>query len=595
MTPLDTIALLQALAQALDGVKARLGPRRWESFRGRLLAILLELERRGLAEGALDAWQSIDTLLEKYAVYDMLGRDEPSCTRSYGMPEGLDGNRRSIVDGERLLRTLTSKLGGALAYPPIEVYPATRVPDEVAVGEVFRVEVFALAAPAPGAMKRLALERRQPGPLDLVVELRLRPGLEPAGSTSAVLRIPEEGDSAGVVFTVVAREPGLHEITIELRQGVPVNWLHPRVRVAEQAKALSPAAAVPASAGPFEVPSNPSPCLSLGIDLPVGAGDHCYMRVNLGGDASILPAPCAGEVKLSANATDTLIQFAWKLKDCLGDPRSTTETYREGNLVDLGRELGDKLLPGSVARALCETLSRRGQGIPLHIVSDDAWMPWEAVALGDGLFLGDQFAVTRWLRSGALRYDLSDSPAILVAPPARDICVDRERASLGVAPGQELTRAEEVRARLQPSSGSIGLLHFACHGSAVSLDLGEQFWPVNVPRLPDGAERGPLVGSSVFLNACEAGTPARGLTGHGGWAECFLAAGAAVVVAPSWKVDSEIASRFASAFYDGLKKRSAVGEAARLARLAVRRPGDPDRLAYAVYASPGATLKLGAP
>jgi len=95
---------------------------------------------------------------------------------------------------------------------------------------------------------------------------------------------------------------------------------------------------------------------------------------------------------------------------------------------------------------------------------------------------------------------------------------------------------------------------------------------------------------ACFLNACEAGTPGRGLTGHGGWAEVFLEAGAAVVVAPSWSIETGFAARFAAHFYKVLGEGRTAGAAARDTRLTMRGEGDPDRLAYAVYASPWAQL-----
>lgn len=239
------------------------------------------------------------------------------------------------------------------------------------------------------------------------------------------------------------------------------------------------------------------------------------------------------------------------------------------------------------------------EGTALHIEAEDPWVPWEMSSLGTSGFLGERFAVTRWLRSGSPWERLAGGRAVLVAPSMNPpLQVNDERVALrgisGDGPLELRTALETMRAIA--ATDAIGFLHFACHG------LAEPAAPLGGRLALEGGELRPvdvgaadaLAGACVFLNTCEAGIEARTLSGHGGWANAFLLrAGVGAFVAPSWSVGDRVASMFARGFYRHLTDGRTVGEAARIARTQVRDrvgAGNPDRLAYAVYASPTARL-----
>jgi CHAT domain-containing protein len=216
-------------------------------------------------------------------------------------------------------------------------------------------------------------------------------------------------------------------------------------------------------------------------------------------------------------------------------------------------------------------------------------------------FLGEHFAVTRWLRRGGLHPIVSNGPAVQVAPGLSLLQVQDEQRALEQITGsrpQQLQTLDEVM-RLLAGTGSLGFLHFSCHGLAERFDPlggrleldGGDLRLIDVQPAGSGQSESPLASACVMLNACQAGVPGITLSGHGGWAERFLQAGAAVFVAPSWSVLDSVATTFARHFYQALGDGIVAGEAGRRARLAVRPTESHDRLAYAVYAAPEACLQ----
>lgn len=238
-------------------------------------------------------------------------------------------------------------------------------------------------------------------------------------------------------------------------------------------------------------------------------------------------------------------------------------------------------------------------------MSDDLWFPWEMLWLrgnGKKCFLGEHFAVTRGKRIAASWPMVGRGPTILVAPHLPDqplLPSTAERNALihlTGAPPDEAKTVLQVQERLHGNE-PVSVLHFACHGKAdfdddqllggwLALERGS-LRPIDVQQHKDNA----LLGSLVFVNACESDVSTKQLFGHGGWIEAFLGAGAAVVVAPSWAVYTHTASTLAVRFYSALAGGATFGEAGRLARIAARESGNPDRLAYAIYADAGARFE----
>ncbi|SDF00709.1 CHAT domain-containing protein [Chitinophaga filiformis] len=97
----------------------------------------------------------------------------------------------------------------------------------------------------------------------------------------------------------------------------------------------------------------------------------------------------------------------------------------------------------------------------------------------------------------------------------------------------------------------------------------------------------------VFLNSCYSGKTGPGLTAVGGWARAFLRAGASCFIGSTFAINDAQATKFAAHFYQYLFENYTVAEAARYARLAIKKTGDPSWLYYVVYAHPFAKLQGG--
>jgi hypothetical protein len=92
----------------------------------------------------------------------------------------------------------------------------------------------------------------------------------------------------------------------------------------------------------------------------------------------------------------------------------------------------------------------------------------------------------------------------------------------------------------------------------------------------------------MFFNACHSIRAGFNPVGLGIWAKTFLGEGASAFIGSCWKVVDDSALEFAQKFYSELFSGTPVGEALRLARLAIKDSGDPTWLAYSLYAHPEA-------
>jgi hypothetical protein len=287
-----------------------------------------------------------------------------------------------------------------------------------------------------------------------------------------------------------------------------------------------------------------------------------------------------------------------------------TEQDREGareRLEAIGSSLFRELLPEDL-RALLWSLRERVETV--WIETDEPWVPWELLrlegveggAVVEGEFLCEAFALTRFIpgtgRHPSLR--LSNLGLIVPGDSGLDYADDEAEMVRGLArDGRTVVDVPatylEVRRALE--SGRHDGLHFCGHGTfpdrqnpdraVLELENRGTLKPSDIA----GAVRNlGLTEPLVFLNACQAGRQARGLTGAGGWARRLLDAGAGAFVAAHWEVDDERALAFATRFYERLDAGATIAAAARDARMAIREGGDPTWLAYTVYGDPGATL-----
>ncbi|HYA13932.1 MAG TPA: CHAT domain-containing protein [Syntrophales bacterium] len=250
----------------------------------------------------------------------------------------------------------------------------------------------------------------------------------------------------------------------------------------------------------------------------------------------------------------------------------------------------------------------------IFILSDEPWIPWELCRLSgevngrieEGDFWCEAFSLTRWIRSFdhqplKISKDLTlQNLAIVVPNNSKLPYAEREKEYLLSLRSEKLS-VKQVGARFLElqrnlASGRYDGWHFTGHGgsyypnpdlSVIQLE-DELLKPENLNGIVKnlGSCR-PL----VFLNACQIGQGGMSLTGIGGWASRFLAAGAGAFIGPLWSVYDQSACTFAKALYRELLKGITIGKAVRTARREIKGAGDPTWLAYTVFAYPMASVK----
>jgi hypothetical protein len=262
----------------------------------------------------------------------------------------------------------------------------------------------------------------------------------------------------------------------------------------------------------------------------------------------------------------------------------------------LGVNLWDGLIPKELQDLFW---NRRNQIKRIVIQSSGDIIPWEILYPYSGTnmgfgFLSENIPVTRWTFGHPPTSRLSFSQSRFVLPAASPPTAESEVRCLSTLIGSSSKPVAELKELVQLLPSSFKLLHFACHNSfhfdspiLSSVMMGKSpFSPTFL--LPGSLRERDLL---VFMNACRTAGAAPSYTRLAGWASSFIAAGAGAFVGSQWEVRDDSASNFAQSFYQGLRDRLTLGEAALKARKSIAdRAGDPTWLAYSVYGDPTATL-----
>jgi hypothetical protein len=291
-------------------------------------------------------------------------------------------------------------------------------------------------------------------------------------------------------------------------------------------------------------------------------------------------------------------------------PVKTEEEKQEATerLHAIGSTLFTDLIPDDLKTLLWDLRSRVKT---LWIQSAEPYVPWELCRLQgkaadgsveEGEFFCEAFAMTRWIPGVPRRPALNLSNVAVIVPADSGLVgAQAEKAAM-----HKLAREGRVIADVEPkyldvrkalASASYDGIHFSGHGkfpdnsnpakAEIQLEGNGKLRPTDISGVATNfGRRRPL----VFLNACQAGRQAPGLTGVGGWASALLRNGAAAFVGAHWEVTDDLALKFATTFYDRLDHGEPVATAAQQARIAIRDEGDPTWLAYTVFADPGVTL-----
>lgn len=282
----------------------------------------------------------------------------------------------------------------------------------------------------------------------------------------------------------------------------------------------------------------------------------------------------------------------------------------ENRLAGLALVLSEKLLPRLLRLRLAELAAQAtglgGRALTLHLVSNETWVPWELLRLGDEgwpdearPYWVEAFALTRWLVGPRQVTELPLRRIALVVPrdsvlkhaPLEKLTLERF-AGTGREVSEVPARSTSLLAAMD--TGIFDGWHFSGHGLANSpnpdlwclhLESGDQLHTYDLAGRARRLEsRRPL----VFLNACHSARGAYSLAGTGGLASAFLAAGAGAFVGTLWAVQDKRAMAFAVAFYEHFLSGLHLGEALRRSRSWFRKqyPGDPTWLAYAIFGHP---------
>lgn len=537
--------------------------------------------------------------------------DQP---RNGGYVEPIDAYRgdRSTGAPGRAMAALSQRINRLLAHEEQEVHPEVRWPEEIHAQTSFRVFVSSQKTESAFTGEALKLPRRAGQPLDLEVRVMLPESgaLQLRSPDQGVLRIDDNGRSAALGFDLFAVAPGTHILQIALRHGgLERSCLSCEIDVRpsqlSQPEQLSQPAQDAANAprmepgykstGLGDLPrSEPFSGLLLSVGRTGSTGDKTAYQVVLSGPA-LGGEVIDEEIVLPSDHQAMLTQLFCELTPAL---KSDTDPTREIRLRNIGSSLAAKVLPTAIRDVLFDP--HWIPGTPLHIECGHLNMPWELlqpVGPRDRPFLGSHFAVTRYPRLGTTRDVIGKGPAVLVAPTSSGLQFADEQRAISRLQGKEPTQlsAADLLLRFLRGDVSCGLLHFCCHGDStlgqmlgnkLQLDGGFLF-PSDVPR-PARGQTGAVRGALVFLNACRANNALHTLWGDGGWPEAFLAAGAAVVIAPSWSVSDEGAAEVAARLYQGLRAGLTVGEAMRQVREGLGSLFVRDHLSYAVLGSPNA-------
>jgi hypothetical protein len=284
-----------------------------------------------------------------------------------------------------------------------------------------------------------------------------------------------------------------------------------------------------------------------------------------------------------------------------------------------GAQLFDELIPNDLQKTLWDF---RDKLKSIMVISSEPFIPWELVHLKDPVtgmpketcFLG-QMGLVRWLdqggwpeeeisiRKGHVRYAIPQYPhpdyVLKEAEKEADFLI-KSFGATAVTP-----QPKEVIELLQKLDG-FDLLHFACHGFAEHNDIanaalllqgrleGDKFVPASLSATTAGQfsnwkpeNRHPM----IVLNACQAARAGYTLTGVGGFAQAFIAAGAGCFVSSLWSVGDQPARTFTETLYSQLMAGKTLSIASIKARNAAKDAKDATWLAYAVYGNPYMRIK----
>lgn len=245
-------------------------------------------------------------------------------------------------------------------------------------------------------------------------------------------------------------------------------------------------------------------------------------------------------------------------------------------------------------------------------ISDEPYIPWELMRVtdpqlqADAGILATTHSIGRWMANSS-NYLTQNISVDQFAVSGSDY-VDQQLIPNLPWVSKELEQlSERYQAQRVPltsdgvmdflQNGSAQALHFACHGSMsvktpyksrlLMEDHPQSITPPNISSYEVetglGAQH-PL----VFLNACQAGATANGLSLVSGFPAAFLKAGASAVICPLWTVDDEQAHLISQLFYEAVFEQPGITLGEIMQRIHQRWESEQQLtyLAYVLYGDP---------
>ncbi len=279
-------------------------------------------------------------------------------------------------------------------------------------------------------------------------------------------------------------------------------------------------------------------------------------------------------------------------------------------LREVGQVLFDDLLSAKAKEAL---RSASVDDLVCNIEDSLVQIPWELLFDGEQ-FLCQKFNMGRIVKT---KRDIINIKQRVMSRPLKMLIVSDPRGDLANAckEGQMIREQLDSNASFisaNQRSGAItssyitekirnfDIIHYAGHADYDSDDPSHSGWLLEGGKLTS-ADVMKLVGGKpmpalVFCNACQSGQTEEWKLGASysqeifGLANAFLLAGVQHYIGTFWEILDEPGARFAEAFYRAMLEGSSIGEAMRLARIALIKEYGEDTIvwaSYMLYGDPG--------
>lgn len=498
---------------------------------------------------------------------------------------------------------------GAPPAPPSppERYLQSEFPESLVVGEEGDLAVWVTCLPDESGYLRLgaSLNLATGDTLDVVV--RAEVGIKLTGQSYGRITIPAgEGDSARLRIGLRAEQAGMGRLKVYcMHNGVSLGAIAVTVTIyADEAAAREAQPAYHSTQLP-PITAGRAPTLTLWV-FEERIEEQAAVRYLLNDAKSNQPPAEYGPLVLDEAPRERFSRYLAEVERLL---RTTTAERIDDARIEMqlrGELLFQELFPPELQRVLAE---RQDEIESIHILSQEAWIPWEMVRLYGADAAGNlrgrylcEYLLTRWNPDYPPQTYLSLKSIGVISPgAAEEMNMLNLLQEVGSFPNAyEVTYLPDGLSPLviELTKGSYTCLHFSGYErsmdekflrSGILLEKGRRLYAQNFGgSLSACCKAHPL----VFLNTCQTQPDAPHLTGLDGWANQFMAIGAAAFVGTHWSVSDQAAAAFASVFYSSLLLGQPVSAALREARKAVQEQLPTlDWLAYAGFCDPAAVQR----